>query len=82
MQKMDGKPVTVYMTNRQIEAIEKIAKRHEMRKSDVTRILLDIGIDTYEAYARIGVPQLAQIIKKAKRVISDAALSEKQPKLF
>lgn len=82
MQKLDGKRICVYMETRHLEMAELIAKKHEIKKAEAIRILLDIGCDTYEAYAKIGVPQLAHMVKKAKQAIRAAALEEKQPSLF
>ena len=49
--------------------IERIAKRHNVKEAVIARHLLDIGLEAYQVYEKVGVPQLAEMVNKAKKAI-------------
>lgn len=51
--------------------VERIAKRHNIKEAEAARKLLEIGLEAYQVYEKIGVPQLSEIVKKAKTAFRD-----------
>lgn len=67
--KIEGRQVAVFLTDEQLVRLEKIAKRHKISRAEATRRMLDLGLDVYETYSSVGIPQLAEMVKRARRAM-------------
>lgn len=79
--KIDGRQIAVYLTDEQLRKMDRIAGRHGITRARVTRMLLDIGLDTYETYEMVGVPQLAEVVVRFREKLKEVS-SSKQLRLF
>lgn len=61
-----GTKITVTVPEELLKEIEKIADRLQMTKAEVSRNLIETGLDTYKIYQKIGVVKLAEVIRKNK----------------
>ena len=61
-----------------LKRIEEISEKHDMKRSEVIRIMVDLGLDVYEYYKILGVPQLADFYKRIKKAVKDGI----QPRLL
>jgi len=77
-QKIEGTRVTVILTKRQFDKMKEIAERHGVSRSNAHRMMVDIGLDSYEIYKGAGVVKLADLVKKAKETL----MAGRQLKLF
>lgn len=75
--KIQGRPVTIYLTDEQLERLEKIAQIHQIPRAEATRRMLDLGTDVYETYSGVGIPQLAELMKRAR----NACRNEMPPRI-
>ncbi len=66
-QRIDGHAVSLILEKRQHEQIEKIAKRFGIKKAQAHRLLLDAGLDAYQAFEAIGLVKLAELTKKTRK---------------
>ena len=55
MQKIDGKAVTIMMTDEIISEVARIAHRRGMPKARVYRMMIELGIDLHKDMERVGV---------------------------
>lgn len=53
-----------------LETIDKIAKRHGMTRSEVMRIFLETGLDTYQVVAKTGAFRVADGLQSMKTYFS------------
>jgi rRNA maturation endonuclease Nob1 len=65
MQKI-GRKITVTVPDEILEEIEKISKKFDLSKAEVSRILIETGLDTFNSYHVTGVIKIADIAKKIK----------------
>lgn len=49
--------------------IDRVAKRHNLTRAEAARRILTLGLEFYEDFENIGVPQLVEMIKKGKQAI-------------
>ncbi len=77
-QKIEGTRVTVILTKRQFDKMKEISERHGVSRSEAHRMMVDIGLDSYEIYKGAGVLKLADLVKKAKETLK----AGRQLKLF
>ena len=69
MQRIPGKRIHVILTEEQLGVIERMERRHKYTRSEAIRVALNIGLDTYTEYEKVGVVQMAEIAKKARKAI-------------
>lgn len=78
MLKIDGKQIAVYLEHKQIQRLDVIAEKHGLKRAQALRLILDTGLDAYDTFAVIGIPQLAELVKRTKK----ACEKQVQPTLF
>ena len=74
MQKIHGPRITITITQEQEDQLQKIMKRHKLKRNQAVRKMMDLGLETYSTYEMIGVPQLAEITKRAKKAVQNDAM--------
>lgn len=72
MRKIEGPQITIKLEQNQIDRIDRVAKRHGIKRNQAMRLLLETGLDAYEAYSMVGVPQLAELVKKTRKACERA----------
>ncbi|MFA4871439.1 MAG: hypothetical protein WC623_24785 [Pedobacter sp.] len=70
MQKI-GDKIQVIVPDEMKNEVNRIAKRHELSQSAAARKLMELGLEFYQEFEKIGVPQTVEMIKKVKRLIRD-----------
>lgn len=65
-----GKPLPLRVPDEMVETIDKIAKRHGLSRSEVMRILIETGLDTYQAFAKTGAFSAFGGIQSLKKYFS------------
>jgi len=78
MERIVGKKKQVHFYKEQIDRLAKISKRHGITESEAIRKMMDLGLDVYEEYSYIGLPQLADFVKRVKQKIRNS----RAPKLI
>jgi len=68
--KIDGKPVTVIITSKQQEEIARISKRRGIPKSEIYRMLLDVGIEMHKDMEKIGIITAVDFLYYCKQAIT------------
>ena len=66
MQKMDGRKIEMMMTDKMLNRIERIQKKHGMTRSEVIRRLCNYSLETYDDFESVGVPQAIELARKLK----------------
>lgn len=66
------------LEEKQIDRIDGIAERFKITRSEATRRLLEVGLDVYETYEKLGVVKLSEIVKRSR----EACAKSVQPSLF
>jgi len=69
MQRIEGKRKMIIFPQEQLERLEKIKERHGITESEAVRKMVGLGLDIYEDYSYIGLPQLAEFTKRVKKQI-------------
>lgn len=70
MQKIPGgERTTLIMSGELVAKLEKIEKRHSLTRAEAIRRMLDLGIDVYEDFETLGIPQLTERISKIKKLV-------------
>lgn len=59
-----GTKVTITVPEETLKDIEKIAERFQMSKAEVSRNMLELGLDTYKIYSKTGLVKIAEIVRK------------------
>lgn len=77
MQKIDGEKKQIKFTSEQLRRLEKVQERHNITQAEAVRKLLDTGLDVYEEFSYIGLPQMSEMVKRLKQQIR----TMKQPRL-
>lgn len=78
MQKIDGRMISIVLTNEQLDRLDKIAKKQGLKRADVTRRIIDTGLDAYDTFALVGIPQMAGLVRRTRK----ACEKEIQPSLI
>lgn len=65
MQKI-GRKITVTVPDEILLEIENIAERLDLSKAEVSRLLIETGLDTYNFFQLFGIVRLAEVAKKVK----------------
>jgi len=76
-----GKQIRLTVTDAQEERIKIIAKRHGIPKARVYRNMIDVGLDLYDDFEKIGVYKLVEFTEKAKD-LGKGIFSSRQKTLF
>jgi metal-responsive CopG/Arc/MetJ family transcriptional regulator len=66
MQKI-GTKITVTVPDDVLKEIENLSTRLEMSKAEVSRRMLELGLDVYKTYKPTGIPKLAEIVRRYKK---------------
>lgn len=53
------------------EKVDLIIKRHKMTRAEAVRALLSLGVEVYEDFEKVGIPQFAEMMKRTKQAIYD-----------
>lgn len=77
-QRIEGQTVYVKFPTEQLAELDRIAKRLELKRADIIRNLVGVGIDIFHGYEKIGVVKLHEIQKRAIKALN----KEIQPTLF
>jgi len=78
MQRIEGSQRTsVMLLDHQLKKLDRIGERFGKSRSEVLRIILDAGLESYSIYENTGCAKLAEIIKKMR----EAHITRKQLKL-
>ena len=76
-----GKQIALTVTEEQQEKVAKIAKRHNLKRAQVYRKMMDLGLGVYDNLEKVGVVKMGEITEKAEKMTKDF-VSKKQRKLF
>lgn len=55
--------------------LDRIADDNKFTRAEAARRMLETGIDIYEEYEKVGVPQFAQMVKRAMRMAKEKGLA-------
>lgn len=78
MQKFNGKVISLKFTAEQLDEVERISKRLGIKRSEMIRNLMDVGISVFHGYEKVGIVKVHEIQKRAMKTIK----KELQPSLF
>jgi predicted DNA-binding ribbon-helix-helix protein len=78
MEKIDGIRTAIVLEQYQIDRLNEIAKRFNIKRAEATRRIIDTGLDAYAVYEGLGVVKIAEIIKRTR----EACEKSVQPSLF
>lgn len=81
MNKIEGKPVTIKVPDSMLVEIERISKKRKMSKSEVYRMMLDLGIQLHKDMERVGVVAAVDFVyycKQALKAQTDKVAKGKQ----
>jgi hypothetical protein len=65
-QKIGEHRITITVSPEQLERIEKIMKRHDIKKAQVVRNVMDVGLDVYDELSIIGIRGSYELYEKCK----------------
>lgn len=71
MKKIDGKSVTLIIENTAINSIERIAQKRNMTKSEVYRMMIDLGVSLHNDMEKVGIVGLLDFAYYVKKTISE-----------
>jgi len=77
-QRIEGKVINIKFPQEDIDELDRIAKRLDLKRADVIRNLVGIGFDLFHGYEKVGIVKLFEIQKKAVKLMK----KEIQPPLF
>jgi ATP-dependent protease HslVU (ClpYQ) ATPase subunit len=80
MQKI-GLQIRITVTELQEERIAKIAKRLNFSKARVYRNMIDVGLDLYDEFEKVGVWKLVEVTAKVKKLTKEF-IGRRQARLF
>jgi metal-responsive CopG/Arc/MetJ family transcriptional regulator len=72
-----GEQINITIPDELKARIDHVAERHKLTRAETVRRLLFLGIEVYEEGEKFGIPQLAEIITRAK----EGLRNYKQPRL-
>lgn len=61
-----GVKMSMHLDDETVFKIKKIAKYHKISVSEAMRIMIETGIDSYDVFSIIGLPQLAELTKRVR----------------
>ena len=70
MQKI-GSKITVTVPDEILLEIEEIAERFDLSKAEVSRLLIETGLDTYKSFQLLGVAKLTEVSIKVKTKLQE-----------
>lgn len=68
MQKIGG-PIVITVPEDLKARIDAISKKYDLSRAEAARRIMTLGIEVFEDFERIGIPQVAEMVKKAKKAI-------------
>jgi metal-responsive CopG/Arc/MetJ family transcriptional regulator len=72
-----GEQINITIPDELKARIDRVAKRHKLTRAETVRRLLTLGIEVYVEGEKFGIPQLAEMITKAK----EGLRTYRQPRL-
>ncbi len=76
-----GKKIALTVTPVQEERVAKIAKRLNIPQAKVYRNMIDVGLDLYDDFEKIGAVKLMEFTEKTRKAGKDF-IAKRQPRLF
>jgi hypothetical protein len=70
--------VHALLMDKQIEKLDEIGARFNIRRSEALRLIVETGLESYSVYEGLGMVKLAEISKRIKRAIE----KDIQPSIF
>ena len=68
-QRIEGKNLHIKFENDTIKELDRIAGRVGLKRADLVRKLLDLGIDVFRGYEKIGLVKLIEIKNRANKTL-------------
>jgi len=78
MQKFEGTKISIKLEQGMFEEIDRISARLGQKRAETIRNMLNVALDVFHGYEKIGLVKLYEIQKRAKKAIKE----ETQPSLF
>jgi len=66
MQKIDGHSVHLIIPNELLSEIDRIAERQGLTRSDIMRRFLDVGVEFFTDFEKIGVVKVSEVFERIK----------------
>lgn len=77
-QEIKGKHLHIKFEEAAIQELDRISERIGLKRADVVRKLVDLGMDVFRGYERIGLVKIIEIKNRTKKAVKE----ETQPSLF
>jgi len=78
MQKIDGKQITIILTNDQLETLNRLAEKYGVPRATVIRTMMELGFTAYADLERIGAMKIGDAVTAFEKKL----MSYRQPKLI
>jgi hypothetical protein len=78
MQEIKGRIITVKIKHEQLAEIDRISERLGIKRNEAIRNCLDVALDVFHGYEKIGVWKIYEIQRRMRKKIKE----ETQPSLF
>ena len=77
-QEIKGRTLTVKFEHETLAELDRISERLNYKRSETIRRLLELGIETFQSYEKIGLVKIIEIRNRTKKAVKE----ETQPTLF
>ena len=78
MQKIDGPELKIKLDKEMVEELDRMGKRLGLKRNQVIRNFLDVGIYIFSGYEKVGVVKMIEIQRRFKKTLKE----DMRPSLF
>lgn len=82
MREKIGWYVGATLPKKTIAKLDEIGERFDISRAEAMRKILEVGLDTYQVYERLGVVKLADVMRRSRDVNEKVAKTGIQRELF
>lgn len=70
MQKIEGRELKIKFTHEMLEELDRLSKRVGLRRNELIRNYIELGIDITHGYEKLGIVRLLEIKRRTKKSVS------------